>query len=110
MAKKKVRKIAARKEGEALQAGSSGSSGSSATSAGQAEGAGAVPAAVASGPVGRLVEYLKEVKVEFGKVTWASRKDTVGTTVAVLAISFFFAVFLGLSDYILSKLIGSLIY
>jgi preprotein translocase subunit SecE len=30
--------------------------------------------------------------------------------VAVLAISIFFAAFLGLSDLILSKLVGSLIY
>ena len=102
MAKKKVRKLtAAQKEGKVPE---------QAGSAPKAEGETPPVSAVPAAGVGRFIQYLREVKVEFDKVTWSSRKETVGMTVSVLAISFFFAAFLGLSDFILSKLIGSLLY
>ncbi len=103
MAKKKVRKLSAaqgQKRPEAPPAGSDAQKGASESAV----------TAPALGPVARFVEYLKDVKVEFGKVTWASKKDTIGLTVAVLAISIFFAAFLGMADIVLSKLIGLMLY
>jgi len=55
-------------------------------------------------------KFLSEVKVEFGKIAWPTRKEAIGLTVAVLAITVFFTAFLGLVDISLSKIIGLLIY
>ncbi len=53
-----------------------------------------------------FIKYLKEVRVEFDKITWATKKETIGVTVAVLAITFFFAAYLGLVDFSLTKVLG----
>ena len=50
-------------------------------------------------------EFLREVKVELKKVTWPTRKQTTGTTLVVIIFVFIVAVFLGLFDYGLSKLV-----
>ncbi len=66
----------------------------------------------ASVPVGRLQafkQYLREVRAEFDKITWPNKKETISMTIAVLAISVFFAVYLGLVDMSLSKLVGTII-
>lgn len=60
--------------------------------------------------VDQAVTFLREVRVEFGKVTWSSRKEAIATTGAVLAITLFFTAYLGLVDITLSKLIAFLIY
>ncbi len=51
------------------------------------------------------LEFLREVKVELKKVTWPTRKQTTGTTIVVIIFVFVVAVFLGLFDYSLSKLV-----
>ena len=56
-----------------------------------------------------FIHYLKEVKVEFTKVTWPTKKETIGITIAVLAITFFFASYLGLVDFGLTQVL-SLLY
>jgi len=58
----------------------------------------------------QLSTFLKEVKAEFKKITWATKKETIATTVVVLAITFFFAAYLGLVDIIFSKIISLLLY
>ncbi len=55
-----------------------------------------------------IKQYFREVRAEFDKITWANRKETTSLTIAVLAISFFFAAYLGLVDMLLSKLVGVL--
>jgi len=60
--------------------------------------------------IDQLVTFLKEVKAEFKKITWANKKETIATTVVVLAITFFFAAYLGLVDIIFSKIISLLLY
>ncbi len=62
------------------------------------------------GIVGRAVQFLKEVRVEFDKVTWSSRKETVALTVSVLGFTFFLTIYLGVVDIALSKLVRLLIY
>jgi len=49
--------------------------------------------------------FLDSVKVELGKVTWPSRKETAATTGVVITIVFLISFFLGLCDVVLSKLI-----
>jgi preprotein translocase subunit SecE len=53
----------------------------------------------------KAVEFFREVKVELKKVTWPTRKQTVGTTIVVIVFVFVIAAFLGLFDYALLKLV-----
>ena len=61
------------------------------------------------GLLSKITLFLKEVRSEFDKINWPTRKKTVSMATAVLAISFFFAVYLGITDIVLSKLVGFLI-
>jgi preprotein translocase subunit SecE len=54
-------------------------------------------------------EYLREVVVELKKVIWPSRKETLGSTAVVLVIVGLVAVFLGIVDLILSRLVKLLV-
>ncbi len=51
------------------------------------------------------VQFLREVKVELKKVTWPSRKQTIGSTVVVLVLVLLISLFLGVVDMGLSQLI-----
>ncbi len=62
------------------------------------------------GFIGRAIQFLKEVRVEFDKVTWPSRKETFALTVSVLGFTFFLTIYLGVVDISLSKLVRLLIY
>ena len=72
-----------------------------------------LPAAKAKGePEGALqgwwsksIQFLREVKVELKKVTWPSRKQTLGTTAVVLTLVFIVSAFLGVVDMVLSGLV-----
>jgi preprotein translocase subunit SecE len=59
--------------------------------------------------VGRVTTFLQDVQAETKKVTWPSRKDVIGSTVVVIVAVFVIAGFLGIIDFFLSLLIGSLI-
>ena len=53
-----------------------------------------------------FVEYLDLSRLELRKVTWPSVKETRTTSIAVLVFVTIMALFLGLVDLGLSKLIG----
>jgi len=53
--------------------------------------------------------YLREVVVELKKVIWPSRKETMGSTAVVLVIVALAAVFLGIVDLVLSRLVKLLV-
>ena len=55
------------------------------------------------------LQFLREVKVELKKVTWPSRKQTMGSTVVVLVIVTIISLFLGLVDAGLSGLIRAVL-
>jgi preprotein translocase subunit SecE len=59
--------------------------------------------------VERMTTFLQDVHAETKKVTWPSRTDVMGSTVVVIVAVFVIAGFLGIIDFILSLLIGSLI-
>jgi len=68
------------------------------------------PAKVASGKqkqniIDKSLQFLREVKVELKKVTWPSRKQTIGSTVVVLILVMIISLFLGVVDVGLSSLI-----
>jgi len=54
----------------------------------------------------KLNQYLKEVKIETKKVTFPSRRDTIATTAAVLVVVTIIGFYLGIVDFVLSKVIG----
>lgn len=49
--------------------------------------------------------FLREVRAEFDRITWPTRKETLAMAVAVLVLTVFFTVFLGLVDLTLGKLV-----
>lgn len=54
---------------------------------------------------GTWIQFFREVKVELTKVTWPSKKQTIGSTAVVIVFVFVIAFFLGLVDIGLSNLI-----
>ncbi len=57
------------------------------------------------GIVGKSLQFLREVKVELKKVTWPSRKQTLGSTAVVIVLVILISLFLGVVDMGLSSLI-----
>jgi preprotein translocase subunit SecE len=55
--------------------------------------------------VQKSMQFLREVRAEFRKVTWPSRKQTVGSTVVVIIVVVIISAFLGLVDMGLSGLL-----
>jgi preprotein translocase subunit SecE len=56
--------------------------------------------------VAKAIQFLSEVRSEVKKVTWPTKKEAIGGTVVVLVVVFIMALFLGLVDMLLSKIIG----
>jgi preprotein translocase subunit SecE len=54
--------------------------------------------------VQKSVQFLREVKIELKKVTWPTRKQTMGSTLVVIILVLIISLFLGLVDVSLSKL------
>jgi preprotein translocase subunit SecE len=70
----------------------------------------AVPAPAAASPptdnaYTRAVQFLREVKIELKKVTWPTRKQTLGSTAVVIVLVMIISVFLGLVDVSLGNLV-----
>ena len=53
----------------------------------------------------KITEYVKETRSEMSHVTWPTRRQAIAYSVMVVLISLLTAVFLGLFDYIFSKLL-----
>jgi preprotein translocase subunit SecE len=58
---------------------------------------------------GRIKNFFREVKIELKKVIFPSREELIGSTKVVVVLVIIIAVFLGLIDLILSKLIGMVV-
>jgi len=61
------------------------------------------------GSLEKLREYFREVFLEAKKVTWPSKKDTVKGTYIVLITVIIAAIFLGIVDVGLAKIIQALL-
>ena len=57
----------------------------------------------------KVFKFLSEVKVEIKKVTWPSRKEALGGTAVVLITVFLAAIYLGIVDMVLSKIVEGII-
>lgn len=57
----------------------------------------------------KLTAYLKEVRVELGKVNWPTQDQTIRYTAVVIGVSLSVALFLGGLDYVFSWLLNRFI-
>jgi preprotein translocase subunit SecE len=55
------------------------------------------------------IQFLREVKIELKKVTWPTRKQTIGSTAVVIVLVLIIAIFLGIVDVGLSSLIRAVL-
>jgi preprotein translocase subunit SecE len=55
--------------------------------------------------IDRIRQFLRESKVELKKVTWPTPKEALASTSVVLAVVIIIAIFLGLVDFGLTKVI-----
>ena len=53
----------------------------------------------------RTQEFVKDVMIEFRKVTWPSRQELVNSTTVVIAVTVVLAFFLGLVDIGLARVV-----
>ena len=53
----------------------------------------------------KVMQFLREVKIELKKVTWPTRKQTMGSTIVVIVLVVIISAFLGVVDFGLSSLI-----
>ena len=58
--------------------------------------------------VKKSLNFLKEVKVELGKVSWSTREELIGSTFVVIVITGIMAIFIGVIDLFLSKALSML--
>ena len=57
----------------------------------------------------QAIQFFREVKVELQKVTFPTRQETVGSTIVVLVLTVIMAVYLGFSDWALSRIFKTLL-
>ncbi len=58
---------------------------------------------------GKVQKFVSEVSVELKKVSWSTRKELVDATWIVMLSSAFLGLFIGGTDFVLSKLIQVII-
>jgi preprotein translocase subunit SecE len=57
----------------------------------------------------RIVAFLKDVRVEMGKVVWPTRSETLTYTAVVVAVSLALAIYLGLLDSLFTNVLQRII-
>jgi preprotein translocase subunit SecE len=59
--------------------------------------------------IGKIKKFLREVKLEFKKVSWSSRPEVIGSTIVVFVFLIILAIYIGIVDMMLSRIITFLI-
>ena len=57
----------------------------------------------------KVVTFLSEVKAELVKVTWPKRNEVIRLTLVVIAISAIVAGFVGILDFLFTKLLETVV-
>ena len=52
------------------------------------------------------VNFLKEVRLELGKVAWSTRQELIDSTIVVIVVTAILTAFIGVIDVLLSKLLS----
>ena len=55
--------------------------------------------------VQKIIQFIKEAKIELKKVTWPTPKQTLASTAVVIIIVFIVSIYLGIIDFVLAKLV-----
>lgn len=58
----------------------------------------------------KIWSFLKEAKVEFQKVKWPNRKETMQYTLVVIGLSLLVAIFLGGLDFLFTYLLNKYVF
>ncbi|MFH1995556.1 MAG: preprotein translocase subunit SecE [Candidatus Omnitrophota bacterium] len=53
----------------------------------------------------KIVKFFTEIKIELQKVSWSTRNEVIGSTVVVLVSVSILALFIGVCDMILSRIV-----
>ncbi len=51
-------------------------------------------------------KFLKEVKIEFSKVSWPSKDELIGSTIVVVVLSLIMAIFIGVVDHLFALIVS----
>lgn len=54
----------------------------------------------------KIKKFILEAKVELTKVSWSSRQELMGATVVVITVTSIMALFIGIIDLFLSKILS----
>lgn len=54
-------------------------------------------------------EFIRQVRVETGKVHWPTRKETVATTIMVMIMTMILALFFFGTDFVFSEIVSRLL-
>ncbi|MCR4438861.1 MAG: preprotein translocase subunit SecE [bacterium] len=54
----------------------------------------------------KAINFLREVKIEMAKVSWPTREELKGSTTIVIVTTLLFAVFIFITDQIISRIVG----
>jgi len=57
----------------------------------------------------KLIEYIKEVRIEMQKVSWPTRNELMGATMLVIILSLLMAVYVYVCDQVVNRIIGLLL-
>ena len=57
----------------------------------------------------KLINHLREVKIELKKVNWPSKKETLRLTLVVIGVSLTTALFLGALDFIFARVLNTFV-
>ena len=57
----------------------------------------------------KVGKFLNEVKTEMKKVSWSTKKELIDSTWIVIVTVFLLAVFIGVIDFIISRVVNSVI-
>jgi len=68
-----------------------------------------IPGKMRKNYINTATQFLREVIIELKKVTWPSRKQTMGSTLVMIILVMIISLFLGMVDMGLSKLIQAVL-
>ncbi len=54
----------------------------------------------------KVIQFIREVRIELIKVTWPKKEELVGSTTVVLIVSVILSVFLWIIDTVIYKIIA----
>ncbi|NLN38456.1 MAG: preprotein translocase subunit SecE [Smithella sp.] len=59
--------------------------------------------------INRALQFLTQARAELKKVTWPTRKQTLASTAVVMVVVAIIAIYLGVVDFILAKVVKTIL-